>query len=83
MTLEKLNEYLLKIYSKDTCYSKCMDDWNTDNLSLGHCAIVSLLVNDYFGGDIYKIKVDNISHYFNVINNEIIDLTKNQFNIYK
>lgn len=80
MTLEKLNEYLLKIYSKDTCYSKCMDDWNIDNLSLGHCAIVSLLVNDYFGGDIYKIKVDTISHYFNVINNEIIDLTKNQFN---
>lgn len=80
MTLELLKEKLLKTYSKDTCYSKCREDWNIDNPTLGHCAIVSLLVNDYFGGDIYKTKVDNISHYFNIINNEIIDLTKDQFN---
>lgn len=80
MTIELLKEYLLKVYSKDTCYSKCIDNWNMDNPTLGHCAIVSLLVNDYFGGDIYKIKVDGISHYFNIINNQIIDLTSSQFN---
>ena len=80
MTIELLKEYLLKVYSKDTCYSKCIDNWNMDNPTLGHCAIVSLLVTDYFGGDIYKIKVDGISHYFNIINNQIIDLTSSQFN---
>lgn len=80
MTLELLKNYLYKVYSKDTCYPLCRDDWDDDNPTLGHCAIVSLLVNDYFGGEIYKIKVDGISHYFNLIDNDIVDFTSNQFN---
>ena len=44
------------------------------------CAITSLIINDYFGGDICKIYVDGISHYFNLIENNIVDLTKDQFN---
>lgn len=43
-------------------------------------AITSLIINDYFGGDICKIHVDGISHYFNLIDNKIIDLTSSQFN---
>lgn len=43
------------------------------------CTITSLIVNDYFGGEICKIYVDKISHYFNLINNEMIDLTAKQF----
>lgn len=43
------------------------------------CAITALIVNDYFKGQIAKIKVDEISHYFNITDNKIIDLTKNQF----
>ena len=79
MKLEQLQEYLYKVYSKDTCYPLCRNDWNASNPTLGHCAIVSLLVNDYFGGEIYKIKVDGISHYFNFIDNNVVDLTANQF----
>ena len=52
MTLEQLEKYLYKIYSKDTCYPLCRNDWDDANPTLGHCAIVSLLVNDYFGGKI-------------------------------
>ena len=80
MKIDQIEKILLDIYSKDTCYPLCKDNWNENNKTLGHCAIVSLIINDYFKGDIYKIKVDGISHYFNVINNEIIDLTANQFN---
>ncbi len=80
MKLEQLQNYLCKVYSKDTCYPLCRDSWNSDNPTLGHCAIVSLIVNDYFEGEIYKIKVDGISHYFNIIDNNIIDFTSNQFN---
>lgn len=80
MTIKDLEDCLNKIYSKETCYPLCRDEWNSDNKTLGHCAIVSLIVNDYLGGDIYKIKVDGISHYFNFINNEIVDLTSSQFN---
>lgn len=80
MTLELLQKYLYKVYSIDTCYPACKDSWNDKNPTLGHCAIVSLIVNDYFGGEIYKIKVDEISHYFNLIDNNVVDFTSNQFN---
>ena len=80
MTLELLQKYLYKVYSKDTCYPLCRDDWNDDNPTLGHCAIVSLIVNYYFDAEIYKIKVDGISHYFNLIDNNVVDFTSNQFN---
>ena len=79
MTIKELDNLLKDSYSKETCYPKCKDIWSNDNPTLGHCAIVSLIVNDYFNGEIYKTKVNGISHYFNIINNEIVDLTSDQF----
>lgn len=83
MKLDKLEKILINIYSKETCYPDCKEQWNIDNKTLGHCAIVALLINDYFGGDICKIKVNGISHYFNIINDKIIDFTSNQFKVEK
>lgn len=80
MTIENIKEVLLDCYSKDLCYPKVQANWTTTNKSYGMCAITSLIINDYFGGDICKIYVDDISHYYNLIDNEIIDLTKSQFN---
>lgn len=80
MNIESIQKVLLECYSKDLCYSKVKDDWNDNNKCFGMCAITSLIINDYFGGDICKIHVDNISHYFNLIEDKIIDLTSSQFN---
>lgn len=79
MNVKKLKENLLECYSKDLCYPKVQNEWNENNKCFGMCAITSLIVNDYFGGDICKIYVDEISHYFNLIENNIIDLTSSQF----
>ena len=79
MTLKELKKALLKSYSKNLCYEKIRDKWIEENKTLGMCAITALVVNDYFKGNIAKIKVNGISHYFNIIDNKIIDLTKNQF----
>ena len=79
MTLELLEQFLNKIYSKETCSPICKDLWGLDNPTLGHCAIVALLVNDFFGGEIYKTTVDGVIHYFNIINDTIVDLTSQQF----
>ena len=81
MELDKLETILNSLYSKETCYPECRNQWNDDNKTLGHCAIVALIINDYFGGYICKIKVNNISHYFNLIDGEIVDLTSEQFKI--
>ena len=79
MNIEKLEKILYNCYSKDLCYYKVQNEWNESNKYLGMCAITALIVNDYFGGTIGKIYVNGISHYFNIINNKIIDLTKKQF----
>ncbi len=79
MNIANIQEKLLECYSKDLCYSKVKDKWSEENKSLGMCAITSLIINDYFDGDICKIYVDGNSHYFNLIENKIIDLTSNQY----
>lgn len=80
MNIKNIQKVLLECYSKDLCYPKVQCDWNENNRCFGMCAITSLITNDYFGGDICKIYVDGISHYFNLIENNIVDLTKDQFN---
>ncbi len=66
-------------YSNDLCYPKVQDCWDENNKSFGMCAITALIINDYFGGDICKIYVDGVSHYFNLLEGKIIDLTACQF----
>lgn len=80
MNLENIQNLLLDCYTKDLCYPKIQDNWHEKNKCYGMCAITALIINDYFGGSIGKIYVDGISHYFNVINNKIVDLTSTQFN---
>lgn len=79
MNIQNIQNLLLDCYSKKLCYPKVKDSWNENNKSFGMCVITSLVINDYFGGDICKIHVDGVSHYFNLIGNDIIDLTKDQF----
>ena len=80
MNIENIKNLLQDCYSKDLCYPKVQDDWNENNKCFGMCAITSLIINDYFGGYICKTHVDGISHYFNLIDDKIIDLTSSQFN---
>ena len=80
MTLKELEKALLNSYEKELCYETVRENWTEENKTLGMCAITSLIVNDYFKGEIAKIKVDGISHYFNIINDSIVDLTASQFN---
>ena len=79
MSIDELKKILYLCYSNELCYPKVKDDWTEENKYLGMCAITTLIVNDYFGGKICKIYVNGISHYFNLVDNKIIDLTSSQF----
>ena len=79
MDIKFLKKALLECYSNDLCYCKVQEEWNEDNKHVGICAITALVVNDYFNGSICKIYIDGISHYFNLINSRVIDLTSKQF----
>lgn len=45
-----VNKFRLAIYEccdKETCFLKSKENWDDKNPLYGHCAIVSLLANDY------------------------------------
>lgn len=77
MTLEKLKTILDKVYEKDTAHPKWRAKWSKDNPTYGQCAVAALLVQYYFGGEIYKHNEE--SHFFNMIDGKVVDLTKEQF----
>ncbi len=66
-------------WSKETCYPKLREEWNISNPSLGQCAITSLVINDFMGGKIMRCIINGVSHYYNLINDQIVDLTVSQF----
>ncbi|MCA9336530.1 class I tRNA ligase family protein [Candidatus Saccharibacteria bacterium] len=74
-----LKSALRIVWAQDTAHHESTAAWSEDNKSAGQCAITSLLVNDLLGGEIAKIKVNEVGHYFNVIDGKVIDLTREQF----
>lgn len=82
INIQTINAALQKSWSAETSSA---DDWNSDNPSIGQCAVTACVVQDYFGGDIVNsiAKLPNgdiISHYLNLIGGKYIDLTSQQFN---
>ena len=82
-TLDDLYNVLRKCWSKETAYRSCQNDWVPNDPSYGQCAITAMLVHDMFGGTIHRIRVDGGgTHYFNKINGQYVDLTREQFDLY-
>lgn len=81
MILNEVKEMLEKAWTKETCSIGLKDSWTEDNKALGQCAVTTLIVNDFLGGKIMRCMCETGSHYYNLINNEVIDLTSSQFNI--
>ena len=81
MLLEELNKILELSWCKDTCTPNMKDSWNENNKALGQCAVTALIVNDFLGGKIMRCTSESGSHYYNIIDSHIVDLTSSQFNI--
>ena len=79
MIKEEVTKIIKLSFTKETCYPSLKDIWTEDNKTLGQCAITALVVNDFLGGKIMRCMCETGSHYYNLINGEIVDLTKEQF----
>jgi len=80
--LVKVVEALEVSWGIDTTLSP--SDWSTDNPSRGQCVVSSLIVQDYFGGDLLRYTVDGENlheiHYFNQLDDgTYIDTTIKQY----
>lgn len=50
-------------------------------ISIGQCEVTSLLIKELLGGKIMKCQSVRGNHYYNLINNKIIDLTSDQYDL--
>lgn len=54
--------------------------WTVTNPAWGQCAVTALVIQDAFGGDLLRARVDGVSHYWNRLpSGEQVDLTRRQF----
>lgn len=81
MILNEVREMVEKSWTDETCSLGLKDIWTKDNKALGQCAVTALIVNDFLGGKIMRCMCETGSHYYNLINNEVIDLTDSQFKV--
>ena len=83
MTAEEFQEIIPKICKADTCNPP--EDWIPENPTMCHCAIVSILAQELFGGIIVRVSLEGTpyekfkSHYFNIIDRKEYDFTLDQF----
>ena len=80
MIVNEVCEIVSMSFDKDTCYPDWIDRWNSNIKCLGQGAVSALILNDFLGGKIMRCMSETGSHYYNLINDEIIDLTVSQFN---
>lgn len=80
-TLNQLSQALHESWAQDTCYEG--SDWTPDNPARGQCVVSSLIVQDYFGGDLVRYAVTgeglDEKHYGNLIEGTVIDTTVQQY----
>ena len=79
MNIEQLKRFLFCKWNRETCSPGLKDSWSEENPSLGQCAITALIVNDFFGGKIMRCIASSGSHYYYLIDGNIVDLTVQQF----
>jgi hypothetical protein len=77
MNIKMLEEKLKLVWSKET--SNSPDKWRKKTPSIGQCAVTALIVNDLYGGLILRGQLEGDSHYWNLINDKIIDFTGDQY----
>lgn len=79
MKLKELEKIIELSWSEDTCVDSLKNNWSKDNKSLGQCAVTSLIVHLYMGGKIMRCMSETGSHYYNLLDGNIVDLTVSQF----
>ena len=85
-TKENLDiDYLEGIIRESWCKETSTDPehWTEENPAWGQCAVTALVVNDYCSGKLVWAQAqagdEGYSHYFNLIDGEEYDLSREQF----
>ncbi len=83
--IKKLEAILKNVCDSETSYWP--KNWTKENPLYGHCAVASMIVQDYFGGDLIRGSLKKVRgygngtyHYWNRLpNGKEVDITSSQF----
>ena len=73
----ELYRAIAPVWSADT--ASPTGAWSSSNPAQNHCSITSLVVQDFFGGEILSTKTSGGTHFYNLIDGVKWDLTARQF----
>lgn len=81
-TLHQLTAALRASWRADTAFDA--SDWNETNVARGQCVVSSLVVQDYFGGELIRYEISegplHETHYMNQLpDGTVIDVTASQY----
>lgn len=81
-SIQQLTQALHSSWGADTCFDT--SEWTEGNAARGQCTVSSLIVQDYFGGELlrYQVNEGDLSekHYCNVLDDgTVIDTTGSQY----
>lgn len=79
MDIKDVKWIIEKSWSRDTCYSEIREEWSQGDPSYGQSLVTTLFIYDLFSGEIIRCSSSIGDHYYNQIDDKIIDLTKSQF----
>jgi hypothetical protein len=83
-TLKQLEEAIRSSFALDTCSPDDVNEWSEQNRSRGHCAVTTLVLHDFFGGELVCAEVHAHGerfgwHWWNRFGGFDLDLTRDQF----
>lgn len=73
----ELYRALKGIWSAETASPS--NGWTAQDPAKNHCSVTSLIVHDYFDGDIVSTQTTGGTHFYNLIKGQRWDLTISQF----
>jgi len=74
---EHFGAALRRSYRKDTAYPPDQEFWTPDNPTVGHCVVVTLLGQEFFGGQMIYLDMD---HSWNIFpDGTVQDFTRDQY----
>lgn len=73
MEFDELSILVKKSWCKETCDETLKNKWNENNPALGQSLVTALAVNEFLGGTIVLTSSKIGNHYYNVIDDKIID----------
>ena len=53
--------------------------WTAENPASGQCNVTAAMAHDLWGGEILRTQLDDVWHYYNLIDGRRVDLTDSQF----